>query len=668
MNVWLHSPTIFKQRLVLRNAGLIAIAIAFITTFIFANVASAATTRTINFQGRLLNTTGSVVADGQYNIQFKIYEGGSGATAGNPDGSLKWTETYVNNNANAGVQVKNGYFAVRLGSTTPFGSSVDWDSDSLWLSMNVAGSAADCTTFGTSPCTADGEMLPMKQIGATPYSINSGAVGGKSAEELVQLGQGVQNDSSTTSSIFINKTIQAGNLMQLQSSANDVFTIDNSGNVIFGSGDDKTISVSSAAADTAGKTLTVVAGDGGSGSGASGGDLVLQGGGAGGTDGNGGNITISGGSGSGTGASGLVVLSTPTFSTVTNDANCFTGSDVVASSCTVSTATVNNASAVMVGFSTDGQTATLPDPSNTTAGRAFYVMASPGSKDFTLSINGGGDGNRIAMSPNGTTALIWNGTEWTTTSEASLDQVTVDGVESIKVGNDTSDANDPSVLTLDGAASSPASSDEALLGSMYYDTTLGKVQCFEADGWGACSSSPDTFITISPEYTNAVMNGADVGTISSDICSDTLNINDGSSSQPTICGTDETQNFYQWTSAETTNQTRSIYVTYQLPENFKEFVEGSTTLLGRTDSADASVTYQVYRDSAANGLISCGGTPISVSTGAKTTWQKATASSGADPSTCGFEPGDSILIRINLTTKNDAKAYVSDLGFTFSNE
>lgn len=667
MNVWLHSPTIFKQRTVLQNAGLIAIVIAFITTLIFADITSAATTRTINFQGRLLNSSGSVVADGHYNIQFKIYEGGSGAQAGNPDGSLKWAETYVNNNSNAGVQVKNGYFAVRLGSATPFGSSVDWDSDSLWLSMNVASSAAGCTTFGTSPCTADGEMLPMKQIGATPYSINSGAVGGKTSEELVQLGQGVQNDDSTTSSIFINKTAQAGNLMQLQNSANDVFTIDGSGNVVFGGGDDKTISVSTAAADTAGKTLTLVGGSGGSGSGASGGDLVFQAGGAGGTDGNGGNITISGGSGTGSGASGLVVLSTPTFSTVTNDANCLTDSAVVADNCTVASSTINNASAVVVGFSVAGKTATLPDPANTTTGRAFYVMASVDSEDFTLAINGGGPGNQIAMSKNSTTPLLWNGSKWTNVSESAIDQVVVDGVESVKIGTNQ-DGADPSVLTLDGAASSPASSDEALLGSMYYDTTLGKVQCFEADGWGACSGSPDTFITISPEYTNAVMNGADVGTISSDICSDELNLNDGSSSQPTICGTDETQNLYQWTSEETTDQTRSIYVTHQLPENFKEFVEESTTLLGRTDSADASVTYQVYRDSTANGLISCGGTPISVSTGAKTTWQKATATGGADPSTCGFEPGDSILIRINLTAKNDAKAYVSDLGFTFSNE
>lgn len=666
MNVWLHLPTIFNRRHALRSAGLVTLSVALITTLLFADFAQAAinTTKTINFQGRLLTKSGAVVADGQYNVQFKIYEGGSGSAAGNPDGTLKWTETYLNNGTSTGIQVKNGYFAASLGSITPFGTSINWENDTLWLSMNVAGSSASCTTFNTAPCAADGEMLPMKRITATPYSINSGAVGGKTANELVQLGQGAQNDSSTTSSIFINKTSTAGNLMQLQNSSNDAFTIDNKGNVVFGSSENKSVSVSTAAADTAGKTLTVVAGDGGSGTGANGGDLVLKGGGAGGTNANGGNITISGGSGSGSGASGLVVLSTPTFSTVTNDANCFTGGAAVASSCTLTSATLGNASAAMVGFTTNGQTVTLPDPATATAGRAFHIMASPASTDFTLLINGG---QRIAMVKNDTKALIWNGTDWTTSSPDALTQVSVGGVDSIRLGDNTT-SNGPSVLTLDGAASAPSSTDTALLGSMYYDTTLGKIQCFEADGWGACSSSPDTFITLSPEYSHAVMNGADVGTISSDICSDTLNLNDGSSGQPTICGTNETQNFYQWTTTEATNQTRSIYVTYQLPQNFKEFVANSTSLLGRTDSADAAVTYQIYRDSASSGLISCGGSPISVSTGVKTSWQKALATAGADPSTCGFQPGDSILIRINLTAKSSAKAYVSDLNFTFSNE
>lgn len=1019
MTAWCHLPTILNRRTVLRIIGLLALCAAFITTLFFANVslASPNTTKVITFQGRLLTPGGSVVPDGNYNIQFKIYEDGNGTTAGNPGGSLKWTESYVNDGGDSGVEVRSGFFSVSLGSQTPFGTSVDWNADTIWLSMNVAGADEDCTTFGTSPCTADGEMLPMRRITATPFAINSSQLGGKTADNFIQLAQGVQTDaSSNTSSIFINKT-STGNLVQLQNSAVDIFTIENDGDLTLGSNADKTISVAVSGADTEGKDLTVVAGDGGSGNGSTGGDLVLQGGAAGGTNGNGGNIEIdagagtgtgidgqiaigstnassiiigstdqavdqdiaigannnggtsnvtigsggsaaggdttiqaknsveiatngqtratfsgdsntvyfgngvssatpsdatiqgtdssatavaggsltiqggnattgdanggnvvlTGGNGSGNGAKGLVVMTTPTFSTVTNDANCYTGGALVASSCTITNNTVNGSSAVLVGFSTSGRTATLPDPAQTTAGRIIYVMAAGGSQDFTLRANVGDDGEQsLSMRKNTTATLIWNGSDWTSAGTgaaslqnaydntpqsaggdelvvnnttgnltirdsstnpvndslievknssndsifsvnkkvpngtehasdgtvndagnfatnwtaaggASVSRNTTDGqqgsdsaevaagtsegagvrnklainpalnstyrasvyaklasgeaftdftvryspdggstfidctnystqtittsgwtqitcdiatgatavtdpylylvqpsspssartflvdtlsftlasnsTQNVKVGSDNT--NDPTLFTLDKSASAPtADNNEALLGSMYYDTSLGKVQCYESEGWGNCGASPDTFITISPEYTNAVMNGADAGTISSDLCSDSLNINDGSGGQPEICGENETYNFYRWATEEDTDQTRSIFVTYQLPTNFKEFVAGSTSLAGRTDSADASINYEIYRDNG-SGLTSCG--TVSVSSGTQTSWQTAAAVGGSDPSTCGFSAGDSVFFRINLTTKGDASAYVSNLNFTFSN-
>ena len=1098
-------------------------------------------------------------------MQFKIYQGGSGTAAGNPDGSLKWTETYTNNGGTDGIEVKNGFFSIALGSVTPFGTSIDWDQDNLWLSMNIAGNAAGCSTFGAAPCVADGEMLPMKKITATPYSLNSGAVGGKTANELVQLGQGAQTDASNNSSIFINKT-GLGNLLQLQAGGTDAFTLNNAGSITLGSSANQSLGVATSASG-AGKSLTISAGTAASGSSQTGGDIILQGGagadsatsgnviikangsdstgtfqvqntagdklfnvdtinstvsvgtinvssggsgaggellslwdeqavdatsyndatpinfgvtfrsdvdgyvtgvkffnpefgnqsgndvgklwacnsadcflGSGGTElasatfaadgsegwktarfstpvhispstfyivsyyatagrykaspfyfsndyhnaplhalkssttqngsfnpsgsgfpsntfnstnywvdvefqptgsgiatnqisssgdfivtssgamtvgpaanslsvqgssidiaatnggnvtiqggnatvsnGNGGTITLSGGAGNGTGVSGLVVMTTPTFSTVTNDANCYTAGAVVTSSCTLTASTVNNNSAAIIGFSATGQTATLPDPTLTTAGRILYITAAGNSEPFTLKANVGGDAEQsLTMRKNTTATLLWNGndwtiaggsnsstlqdaytnsaqttagsdiivsndgsntggltvqnsttnpvsgalldvknaagenllsvntkvtdgtehaadggvndsgsfsTNWTAAGGATVSRITSDGQESgdsaqvaagtgadngirnalsidpqlstkyqvlvyaklvsgsaftdfkvryspdngssfvdcanyntqtitsgwtqvtcevttsstavttpylylvqptapgsartflvdslsftlasdntpnVKVGSGTG-SGDITLFTLDKSASAPvATSNDSLLGSMYYDTTLGKVQCFEAEGWGQCGASPDIFVTISPEYTNAVMNGTDIGTITSDLCSDTLNINDGSSGQPTICGTNETYNFYKWTSAESTSQTRSIYVTYQLPSTFKNFAAGLTSLKGRTSSADSSVSYQVYRDDGSSGLLSCGSS-VSVSTGNQSTWQQAAASGSADPSNCGFEAGDSILFRINLTAKSSANAYVSNLSFVYSN-
>lgn len=782
MTVWSHLPTIFNQRYVLRFAGLTALCVALITTLLFAVSSSAAPgiNKTISFQGRLLDSSGEVVPDGYYNVQFKIYQDGTGTAVGNPGGTLKWTETYINDGSPTGaVQVVNGFMSVNLGSITPFGTSVDWNQDTLWLSMNVAGSSASCTSFDAGACEADGEMLPMKRLTASPYAMNAGAVNGKTADNFVQLAQGVQTDASTnTSSIYINKT-GSGHLLQLQSGGNDAFTVTNAGDLMLGNAANHSIFINTAGASTDGRQLAISGGNGGSGTGTTGGTLSLQGGNAGGTNGNsgsvqidagaktgtgnygyisigatnagtinvgsnssaltqdinigtnntsgstsnivigaggsatggtttiqakdgitiatngttratfsgtdniayfgngesaaspndytiqgtnssttgvsggslslqggnatagdadGGNITISGGSGNGTGTNGVVVMTTPTFSTISNDANCYTGGSVVASSCSVAASTVNNASAVIVGFSAADQTASLPDPTNTTPGRIFYVTAANTSENFILSINGGGSGNEVVMRANTTASLLWNGSDWTSSSSATTP------------------------TTIGQAATAPT---DAPLGSMYYDTTIGKVQCYEADGWGACGSSPDSFITLSPEYTNAVTNGAGIGTMSSDLCSDTLNINDGSSAQPTICSTNETYNFYQWTSAETSSQEKSVYVTYQLPSTFDEFVSGSTSLMGRTDSSDSSVTYQVYRNDGA-GLTACGSAQ-SVSSGIQTSWQQAVVSAN-DPALCGFDPGDSIVFKITMAAANDANAYVSNLNFTFSNQ
>ena len=1208
--------------------------------------AVAGTNEQINFQGRLFNGQGAVVPDGYYNIEFKIYQDGAGTSAGNPGGTLEWTESHLNNNSQ-GIQVKNGYMSVELGSVNAFGSQVDWNQSVLWLSMNIGNTNATCTPF--SNCAPDGEMLPMKRLSSSVYAMNTGKLGGLTSGQFVQLAQGVQTDSSSNNSIYLNKT-GAGNFLSLQASGADVFNLTNSGDVQFGANSNHALSVATSPASTVGRNLTMSAGTGGSGTGSAGGDLVLQGGAAGGTDGNGGNVTIdagaktgsgtggvisigganvstvnvgntgttaavrignstgavaqtidigtnttasssttlnmgsaistsstainagtggltigtanvantlqigsttlssgtqtinignnntaggttdvtigsggsasggttnlqaktsislatngttratldnanniyfgngvtaaapnnfairgtgssttavaggsltvqggnatvgnanggnvtiSGGTGVGTGVDGIVILSTPTFQTTANDANCYTGGALVASSCTMAASSVNNSSAVIVGFSATGQTASMPDPTLSTAGRVVYVTAANGSSEFTLSVNGGGAGNQIAMRQNTTATMIWNGSDWTAagasssttlqaaydntltsaggaelllsngsnangltirdsstnpvagtllevqnssaanlfsvnsnvteyatnagaetaggtsttfpsstwsaltggtvtryitagnyvaTGQASVSTVTtgtanagvknqlsgaltanttynvsfttrlssgtftdmnvyysIDGsaasvactssataatsvwskvnctfttpsggitsgnaifirqtagtartfyVDNLSVtiaadynfatdssvndaGNfstnwsystgtgtgtvtrNTSDGYDASdsaqvaissgaanagvrnklssnplpstlyrmtvyaklssgtftdfklrysrdggtnfvdcvdyntqtlstsdwtkvtcyietdstaatnpyayfvettssartfmvdafsmtlrssttpnvqigggvnggpttLLTLDKGASAPIASDnDALLGSMYYDTTLGKLQCYEADGWGACGSSPDNIVTISPEYTNAVLHGTGIGTMNSDLCSGTLDINDGSSGQATICGANETYNFYKWTSPQSTAQTYSIYVTYQLPSTFKAFQSGETSLMGRTDSSNSTVNYQVYRNDS-SGLTQCGSS-VSVSTGSQSSWQTGTATGSADPSTCGFGASDSILFKINMTASSNANAYVGNLGFTYSN-
>lgn len=686
MTTWCHLPTILKRLFVRPQIVLVWLVVAFITTLFISHTsfAAAPTSRTVNFQGRLLTPAGASVPDGHYNMQFKIYDGGHGTSAGDPGGTLDWTENYLTNSG--GVSVSNGYFSVALGSQTPFGSSVNWDSPTLFLSMNIAGTAIGCTTFGSSACPADGEMLPMKSIGATPYSLDSGALGGKTAGQFVQLGQGIQTDGGSASSIFINKT-GSGNLIQLQNDGQNVFSVADTGDLTLGGGSDKAITLTQSADGSSGGNLTVSAGGGGSD--ASGGSLTLSGGASGSGDVSGGNITLSGGAGSGSGSTGLVILGTPTFQTTTNDSGCYPGSAPAVKSCSIAQSSVDNSSAIVAGISTDDQTATLPSPTNKTAGRILYIIASSDSHPFTLSASD----NAVAMQPNTALALIWSGTAWAlvngTGAPASTPSSTLsptgDSGQTLTTPSDQSAATTPTKPTTPAASTPADSSDQTatftikssdtapdasssdLSGSMYYNPTLGKLQCYKSGAWGNCTDTPDTFVTLSPEYQNAVMNGTDIGTISSDICSDSLGINNGTNKQPAICGKNETYNYYKWTSDQKDAQTRSIFVTYQLPGNFKKFVAGSLSLTGRTDSTNAGVAYRVYRDNhnTNDGLQACG-TNMTVTT-SNNAWQKQAATDQNDPANCDFQPGDSMLVRIDLTASQNADSYVSDLNFVYHN-
>lgn len=1023
MYVWSHLPTILNRRFALLLAGLLTLFVALTTTLFFADVSLAAPgiNQKMSFQGRLLTSSGGLVPDGRYNMQFKIYEGGSGAAANNPDGSLSWTESYVNNNANQGVVIKNGYFSVELGSRTAFGSNVDWNDDTLWLSINIAGSAADCTTFNSGSCTADGEMLPMKRLTSTPYAMNAGKLGGIDASGFIQntttpqnadftitgtgtantlvgtLGVvspsldranagtltigGVNATTITMGSPTATQTLNIGtgsgnnqiNLGSTNSSINLTGAVTVDGDITVSSGNTLTLVGGTTAErpvspadgtlfyDTDTDTLLVYSGgrwrsakstgivtvapsdatqsvkdasdyvaDGTSDqveinaalSNAAGGEVYLHKGTftADATIPVPNNTTLRG-AGRGTVITLPNSVATP-FKLITNSTTDGSGTGVVVKDlrldgnkanqsadtsgiwmnnlgATTETASSMKSLSISNVWSTNWYTAGIviedtrnASISNVTASYNDYVnvifynsaystlvdssMENSGSYNVLLAYNtrqniitgnllknSGGIANNdsiylleapdnaisnnkitdssatstnyainisdslssdnylsnntiesgsindlgtntvlasqtanssgdLALQPAGNIKLLKN-TDVTGTLSIS-DTITyngiangtgttvcIDGSNQLVRSNGTSCTNPSSaaykenvvtisdakdklsqlravsfdwkdssgyqaanggsrdfgliaqevaevmpelvqydetggiiglnytglipyllagaqdqqaeiddlkaqssanaqlsgdetnirigansagttVLTLDQSASAPTN---AMVGGMYYDSTLGEVQCYEADGWGSCGASPDTFVTLSPEYSNAVMNGADIGTITSDLCSDHLNVNDGSNNQPTICGTDETYNFYNWTSEETTDQVRSIYVTHQLPANFKEFVSGTTSLLGRTDGTDASVTYQIYRDGE-NGLVSCS-EEMSVSAGVQTTWQKTVAETTNDPVDCGFEAGDSILFRINLSAKNDANAYVSNLNFTFSN-
>ncbi|MGH7237728.1 MAG: hypothetical protein ACREGF_04295, partial [Candidatus Saccharimonadales bacterium] len=130
--------------------------------------ALAATTNngTINFQARLMSAGGSIVPDGNYNIEFKLYN--TTSSSGSPQGSCSgdasclWTETRSGANA---VSVSDGYLTVDLASVTPFPTTINWNQD-LYLTMNIGGSNPASPVW-------DGEMNPRIHLTAVPYALSA---------------------------------------------------------------------------------------------------------------------------------------------------------------------------------------------------------------------------------------------------------------------------------------------------------------------------------------------------------------------------------------------------------------------------------------------------------------------------------------------------------------
>ncbi|MCA9333198.1 carbohydrate binding domain-containing protein, partial [Candidatus Saccharibacteria bacterium] len=245
----------------------------------------------------------------------------------------------------------------------------------------------------------------------------------------------------------------------------------------------------------------------------------------------------------------------------------------------------------------------------------------------------------------------------------TLNQNTANNVQ-IGGGNEGGPAT---LLTLDRSAGAPiAENNDAYLGSMYYDTTTGRIQCYEADGWGACGAAPDNIVNLNPEYAGAVLNGSGVGTMTTDFCSNDTALSVNTS----LCSTGEAKNFYKWTSPQATQQTYSIYVTYQLPATFKGFASDDTVqLVGRVDNTtNAAVTYEMFK-STGSAVTQCGTGETDVIAGgggSADTWYSY-GINGNESTGCSFtssSAGNFVIFKINLKANSNASAYVSTLSFT----
>jgi hypothetical protein len=151
----------------------------------------------ITYQASLRDSTGHIVANGNYNIRFKLYATSTG-------GSNLWSEEWCKGACNGGagadnrISVSGGLLSTQLGQITSL-SSVDFNQP-LWLSVEIGGSAASATW--------DGEMSPRKKIGASPSAFNSEKLNGQAASHYLDANN-LTNFVSRWASVFSGTTTNA---------------------------------------------------------------------------------------------------------------------------------------------------------------------------------------------------------------------------------------------------------------------------------------------------------------------------------------------------------------------------------------------------------------------------------------------------------------------------
>lgn len=147
-------------------------AIIFLSFFVtmitgFTTYAAQTVPYKINFRGSLNTSANSPVADGLYNMTFRLYDASTG-------GTLQWSEVRATTNR---VQVSAGVFSVQLGDVVSLPPAV-FTNQNLYFEVEMASPAtATCSTAGCASYT-EGPMTPRSKLASAAYAMNADAVDG----------------------------------------------------------------------------------------------------------------------------------------------------------------------------------------------------------------------------------------------------------------------------------------------------------------------------------------------------------------------------------------------------------------------------------------------------------------------------------------------------------
>jgi hypothetical protein len=171
---------------------------------LFPLTTTAAFTKQINYQGKLTNSVGSAVANGAYDMEFKLYTASTG-------GSAIWTES--RNGANQ-VTVTSGLFSIMLGSVSSL-EAVDFNQP-LYLSIKI---------------NSDLEMSPRKVLGAVSNAFNSEKFDGLATTSFLR--SDIANATGTINNLNSQYLSVSGNVGIGTTTPGDKLVIDNGGIGVF---------------------------------------------------------------------------------------------------------------------------------------------------------------------------------------------------------------------------------------------------------------------------------------------------------------------------------------------------------------------------------------------------------------------------------------------------
>jgi hypothetical protein len=144
----------------------------------------------VNFQGRLTDNSGNILANGLYNVKFRLWTTLTGGTydCATAKVNCPWEEDRVITGVDNRIQVTNGLFNIQFGDLTALSPSLFvTGSGSLYLEVELASiGTVSCATNGCSVWT-ELPMTPRQSLASSPYAMNSDTLDGLDSSAFGQL-------------------------------------------------------------------------------------------------------------------------------------------------------------------------------------------------------------------------------------------------------------------------------------------------------------------------------------------------------------------------------------------------------------------------------------------------------------------------------------------------